>query len=161
MDMIIHDFDWLLWTFGPIDRVFAKGLYKNPDHVGKLDYALCTLHHANGVLSHVTGSWAHSGGFRTTYEICGDAGMICHDSADIAPLTVSLRQTEPGKAGVAVPESPMAPNDDPYYRELRHFTDCVISGKEPDITLEDARAAVAIAEAALISIETGEVVEIR
>jgi predicted dehydrogenase len=160
MDMIIHDFDWLRWTFGPVDRVYAKGLYNMPEHVGKLDYALCTLHHKSGVLSHVTGSWAHTGGFRTTFEICGDAGMIAHDSALTAPLTVSLRQAEPGKSGVAVPESPMAPFDDPYYRELRHFTDCVLTGKQPEITLDDARAAVEIAEAALKSIETGEPVEI-
>jgi UDP-N-acetylglucosamine 3-dehydrogenase len=160
MDMIIHDFDWLLWTFGPVNRVFAKGLYKNPNYVGKLDYALCTLHHTSGVLSHVTGSWAHTGGFRTTFEICGDAGMIVHDSTAAAPLTISLREAEPGKPGVAIPESPMAPGDDPYYREIRHFTDCVLTGKQPDITLADAMAAVQVAEAALKSIETGEMVEV-
>ena len=160
LDMIIHDFDWLLWTFGPVDRVFAKGLYKKPNYIGKLDYALCTLHHESGVLSHVTGSWAHTGGFRTTYEICGDAGMIVHDSDVVTPLSISLRQSEGGRAGVNIPESPMAASDDPYFREIRHFADCVLAGKQPDITLSDARGAVQVADAALKSIETGEPISI-
>ncbi len=92
LDLIVHDFDWLLWTFGPVERVFAKGLYKNPEYIGLLDYALVTLRHASGALSHVTGSWAHPSGFRTTFEICGDAGMIEHDSAAVAPLAIAQRE---------------------------------------------------------------------
>ena len=157
VDLIVHDFDWLLWTFGPVERVFAKGLYKNPNTAGLLDYALVTLRHASGALSHVTGSWAHPSGFRTTFEICGDTGMIEHDSAAIAPLTIALREVDGTRpAGVPAPESPMAPSDDPYYKELRHFTDCVLTGVEPDIKLAESRAAVRIAEAALESIETGK-----
>ncbi len=161
MDMIIHDFDWLLWTFGPVDRVFAKGLYASAEHRGKIDYALVTLHHVSGALSHVTGSWAHTGGFRTTFEICGDGGMLEHDSALVAPLSIASRQTDGAAvAGVAVPESPMAASDDPYCREIRHFADCVLSGRQPDITLDDARAAVQIAAAAIESIISGQPVTI-
>ena len=84
LDMIVHDFDWLRWTFGPVTRVFAQGLYGRPEHAGKRDYALVTLRLASGAVAHVTGSWAHPGGFRTTLEIAGDAGLIEHDSA-LAP----------------------------------------------------------------------------
>ena len=157
LDLIIHDFDWLLWTFGPVERVFAKGLYKNPEYAGLLDYALVTLRHASGALSHVTGSWAHPSGFRTTFEICGDAGMIEHDSAAVAPLALAQREPDGARPpGVPIPESPMAPYDDPYYKELRHFTDCVLTGAQPDIKLAESRAAVRIAEAALESIDTGK-----
>jgi UDP-N-acetylglucosamine 3-dehydrogenase len=151
LDMIIHDFDWLLWTFGPVDRVFAKGLVGQAEHQAKLDYALVTLHHASGTLSHVAGS---------TFEICGDAGMLEHDSDRIHALTLASRSASGASAGVAVPESPMSPRDDPYYKEIRHFTDCILSGAKPDITPHDALAAVQVAEAALTSIETGAPVSV-
>jgi UDP-N-acetylglucosamine 3-dehydrogenase len=157
LDMILHDFDWLRWTFGPVSRVFAKGLYGQTQYNGVLDYALVTLRFVSGALGHVTGSWAHPGGFRTTLEIAGDAGMIEHDSARSAPLTASLRSSGSG-SGVAVPESPMAGGEDPYYLEIAAFVEALQRGEPPPVTLSDAREATRISLAALESIETGKVV---
>jgi len=153
LDMILHDFDWLRWTFGPITRVFAKGLYGQAKHIGRLDYALVTLRFASGAVGHVTGSWAHPGGFRTTLEIAGDGGLIEHDSALSAPLTASLR-TANGSGGVAVPESPMAANEDPYYQEIAAFVHALQNNRPTPVTLQDAREATRIALGALESIET-------
>jgi len=157
LDMILHDFDWLRWTFGPITRVFAKGLYGRSEHAGRLDYALVTLRFVSGAVGHVTGSWAHPGGFRTTLEIAGDAGLIEHDSARSAPLTASLRTAANG-GGVAVPESPMAHTEDPYYQEIAAFVQALEKDEPPPVTLADAREATRIALAALESIETGRLV---
>jgi predicted dehydrogenase len=162
LDMIIHDFDWMRWCFRDVERVYAKGLYGKSDYKGSLDYGLVTLKFKSGALGHVCGSWAHTGGFRTTFEVCGDAGMIEHDSARSVPLTIGLRQSNTGGSpGVTVPESPLFPLDDPYYLELRHFVDCLTAKKQPTVTLQDARAAVQIALAALESIETGMPVTLR
>jgi predicted dehydrogenase len=158
LDMIIHDFDWLRWTVGEVDRVFAVGMYGGA-YTGKLDYGLVTLHFANGAIGHVAGSWAHPGGFRTQFEICGDGGMIDHDSKKAAPLNIAVRSETASGGGVSVPESPLSPTDDPYYKELRHFIDCIDSDTNPAVSLEDARAAVAIATAALESIETGRAIK--
>jgi UDP-N-acetylglucosamine 3-dehydrogenase len=160
LDMIIHDFDWLLWTFGPVSRVFACGLYGNAKYVGELDYALVTLRFASGALGHVTGSWAHPGGFRTTLEVAGDGGLIEHDSARTAPLTASLRSNEGGAGGVAVPESPMAMGEDPYFLEIQAFVKALDAGEQPPVTVHDARNAARVALAALESIETGKVVSL-
>ncbi len=157
LDMILHDFDWLRWTFGPIARVFAHGLYGRADCARRLDYALVTLRFASGVVGHVTGSWAHPGGFRTTLEVAGDGGLIEHDSARSAPLTASLRGTGAG-GGVAVPESPMAEGDDPYFLELAAFIGALERNEPPPVGVHDAREAARIALAALESIETGKVV---
>jgi predicted dehydrogenase len=157
LDMILHDFDWLRWTFGPVARVYAKGLYGQADRIGRLDYALVTLRLASGAVAHVTGSWAHPGGFRTTLEIAGDAGLIEHDSARSSPLAVSLRAAA-GGGGVAVPESPMAPEDDPYYQEIAAFVQALQKNEPPPVSLQDAREATRIALAALESIETGKLV---
>lgn len=161
LDMIIHDFDWMRWCFGEVERVFAKGLYGKSEYQGSLDYGLVTLKFKSGALGHVCGSWAHTGGFRTTFEVCGDAGMLDHDSAKSVPLTIGLRQSNAGgAAGVTVPESPLFALDDPYYRELRHFVDCISQKRQPSVTLSDARAAVRIALAALESIQTGKPVKL-
>ena len=99
LDLMVHDFDWLRWTFGPVQRVFAQGLYGKPEHAGARDYALVTLRLESGAVAHVTGSWAHPGGFRTTLEIAGDAGLIEHDSARSAPLTLAQHTAEGGRGG--------------------------------------------------------------
>ncbi|HEX5322945.1 MAG TPA: Gfo/Idh/MocA family oxidoreductase [Capsulimonadaceae bacterium] len=161
LDMILHDFDWLRWTFGPVARVFACGLYGRPRYAGEIDYALVTLRFASGAVGHVTGSWAHPGGFRTTLEIAGDGGMIEHDSARSAPLMASLRATGSAGGGVAVPDSPMAEGEDPYFLEIQAFLNALRAGMPPPVTVHDAREATRIALAALESIETGKVVNLQ
>ena len=159
LDMIVHDFDWLRWTFGPVTRVFAKGLYGRPPHTGLRDYALVTLRFESGAVGHVTGSWAHPGGFRTSLEIAGDAGMIEHDSATSAPLTLSRHaKAGNGGRGVAVPESPLAAEENPYFMEFRAFVHALQTGEAPPVTVYDAREAARIALAALESMETGKAV---
>ena len=158
LDLILHDFDWLRWTFGPVTRVFAQGLWGRPEYVGKLDYALVTLRFESGVVGHVTGSWAHPGGFRTTLEVAGDGGLIEHDSAGSAPLLSSLRQTGSSGEGVSFPESPMAPADDPYYKELAAFVSALQNNSPMPVTVHEAREAVRIGLAALESMETGKAV---
>jgi predicted dehydrogenase len=157
LDMIIHDFDWLRFTFGPVNRVFAKGLYNNPKYIGDMDYALVTLRFDSGAVAHVTGSWAHPGGFRTSLEIVGDSGMIEHDNAKTAPLTVATRGNSMTN-GVIVPESPQIPTENPYYMELQAFVDALNAGTTPPVTVYDAYEATRIALAALKSIETGKVI---
>jgi len=157
LDMILHDFDWLRWTFGPVSRVYAKGVYNRAEFRGRLDYALVTLRFKSDAVAHVTGSWAHPGGFRTTLEIAGDAGLIEHDSARSGPLTISLR-AKSGAGGVAVPESPMAAGEDPYYQEIAAFVSALEKNQPPPVTFQDARDATEIALAALQSIDTGKVV---
>jgi myo-inositol 2-dehydrogenase/D-chiro-inositol 1-dehydrogenase len=45
--------------------------------------------------------------------------------------------------------------------QLEHFAECVRTGREPLISPEDARAAVAVAEGIHKSLETGERVMLR
>jgi len=151
LDMIIHDFDWLLWTFGPAERVFARGLAYSG--LEDKDYALVTIRFKNGVIGHVEGSWATPGGFRVCFEVAGDKGLINFDSFDAAPMVLSRWAGEAGAQGVAVPSSPTAVS--PYFLELQHFIDCLEAGHKPDVTPQEAMAAVALSLAALESIRTG------
>lgn len=156
LDMVIHDFDWLRWTFGEVDRVFAKALtFKKLDHI---DYALITLRLKSGAIAHVEANWADPSGFKVDFEIAGDAGMIAFDSRFAMPLTVAKQDAGGGGGGVAVPESPLA--EDPYMLEIQHFVDNVLAGKQPSITAEDGMKAVEIALAAIESVRTGKVIRL-
>ncbi|MDW8052172.1 MAG: Gfo/Idh/MocA family oxidoreductase [Armatimonadota bacterium] len=154
LDLIIHDFDWLLWTLGAVERVYAKALtFRNLDH---LDYTLVTLKFKNGAVAHVEGVWCDPSGFKVSFEVCGDSGMLEYDSAQQVPLRSAIRAEGGSGGGVQVPSSPSV--QDPYYLELRHFIDCVKTGTTPEITVEDGYNAVRLALAAIESAQTGRVV---
>jgi UDP-N-acetylglucosamine 3-dehydrogenase len=154
LDLIIHDFDWLLWTLGAVERVYAQSLtFRNLQH---LDYTLVTLKFKNGAVGHIEGAWCDPGGFKVNFEVCGDSGMLEYDSTRQVALQVATRATDGVGGGVQVPESPAVHN--PYYLELRHFVDCVQSGQTPEITVEDGYNAVRLALAAIESAQTGRVI---
>ncbi|WP_408010219.1 Gfo/Idh/MocA family protein [Pseudalkalibacillus sp. A8] len=156
LDMIIHDFDYLRWMFGEVERVYAKSLLGR--NMLRVDYALVTLRFKSGVIAHVEGSWAHEG-FTTRYEIAGQTGIIDYDSAKETPFIMKSKMVGKGIGGVAVPESPLKKN--PYHMELEHFLSCIERNEEPKVTAEDAYKAVEIAVAALESIQSGKPVALN
>jgi predicted dehydrogenase len=157
LDMVLHDFDWLRWTFGEVERVYARGLVRDVSK-GR-DYALVTVRHRSGVLAHVEGTWSHTTPFNMKLEVAGDAGLIDYDVSQARPVRFTPRQTvSGGEKKVPVPESPLA--EDPYFLELRHFVDVIRGEAEPRITPDDALAAMRIALAALDSIETGNAISL-
>ena len=155
LDLIIHDFDYLRWCFGEVERVYAKGLQGRIS--APLDYALVTLRFKNGVIAHVEGSWAHDT-FSMKFEMAGKSGIIEYDSAKEQPLAVFSRAEQTGSRGVAIPESPLKEN--PYYLELKHFLSCIEQDKKPVVTAEDAYEAMRISLAATESMKTGKPVSL-
>ncbi len=151
LDMIIHDFDYLRWCFGEVERVFAKSLLGR--NYLRLEYALVTLRFKSGVIAHIEGTWAHEG-FSSKFEIAGEKGVLDFDSDKATSIKTIVRGDREGVVGVAVPESPFVQS--PYYRELKHFMSCMDNNEEPIVTAEDAYKALEIADAALQSIQTGE-----
>ena len=154
LDLIVHDFDWLRWVFGEVERVYARGL--GDTRLPAFDYALVTLRFKSGVVAHVEGTWNDPSGFKVAVEIAGDGGLLEYNfnQPTGAPFRSALAAAEGVGSGVDVPESPVAVN--PYQAELQHFCDCVEAGTTPSITPHDGRAAVQIALAAIESIRTGQ-----
>ncbi|MEW6227045.1 MAG: Gfo/Idh/MocA family oxidoreductase [Bacillota bacterium] len=153
MDLSIHDFDFLQWCLGPVERVYAHRFRNELP----LEHTLTVLRMKSGAIAHVEGSWAHPGGFHYRFEVCGDAGMVEFDSRRSQPLSVVARQGAGQGPGVVVPESPLA-GKEPYLRELLDFLAYIRSESVPRVTPEDAVAAVAVSLAAIKSADTGEVV---
>ena len=160
MDLCIHDLDFALWTLGPVRRAFARGLTFGGKSMS--DHALITLKHENGALSHVEGSWASPPSpFRTALELSGTQGILEWDALDPAPLQTTLRVGDesadkvPGSA-----DSPLAPEDDPYFLELKHVLEVLEQGGDFRVTPEDGLEALRLALAATESVRTGKPVEL-
>jgi predicted dehydrogenase len=153
---MVHDYDYARWLAGDVERVFCQR------HLGPgADYALVTLRFRSGAIAHVEGSWAYPSGFRTAYDIAGDAGLLTFNSERAVPLQLRLKEQQAGAGGVVVPSSPLFPEDSPYARELQHFYQCLETGEEFLVTPLDAMAAVQIANAARESAITGTPVALQ
>lgn len=158
LDLMIHDFDFLRWCFGEVERVYARNMAGiSGINEQRKDYALVTIRFKNGVIAHLEGTWAHES-FRTSFEMAGRDGIIHYDSQKNQAL-VAEKGSPDGKPGVAVPESPL--KSSPYDLELRHFIECIKTNKEPIVTADDAYKAMEIAIAALQSIKEKKPVTIQ
>nr|WP_233341009.1 Gfo/Idh/MocA family oxidoreductase [Haloprofundus sp. MHR1] len=149
LDMAIHDFDYLRWVAGEVDRVFARTTEWDDGHLNQ--HSSVVLRFEDGAVGHVEASWGYPEGspFITSYELAGDEGMLEFDARDENAVRVSG-----GVEGANAPASPLAKS--PYTAELEHFVDCVENGEDPDISPNDAREAVRVALAAIESSERGE-----
>lgn len=152
VDLMIHDFDWIIHHFGRVERVFAKNLGEN---LPNQKHSLCILRLANGAMAHVEGSWALPKGseFRTTYEIVGTEGQICYDSTRDAPLRTQVSHDQNGPIHY---DSPMYGSMNPYEAELRAFYKALGEGKPVPVTGEQALEALEVALAAVESARTGK-----
>jgi predicted dehydrogenase len=149
VDLAVHDFDWLRWTLGEVDYLYARSVgsstMKGPD------YALTTLSFDSGAVAHVESTWMDPSGFRVTFEVCGSEGMIEFDSRNTPALRTHT-------AGGTRTENPLAAVDDPYRNQLKDFVAACRREIAPPVTGYDGFMAVSIALAALESAKTGQTV---
>jgi UDP-N-acetylglucosamine 3-dehydrogenase len=145
VDLLIHDFDFLRWTLGDIERVYARGVQGR--EYNRLDYALVTLRFEDGAMAHVEGHWGYPGPFNYSIEVAGSRAILTTDSTE--PATLDL-------VGGSSAEAPdLASGKSPYERELAHFIRCIATGEEPVVKPEDAYEALRISLAATESIVKG------
>ncbi|QYK53635.1 MAG: Gfo/Idh/MocA family oxidoreductase [Fimbriimonadaceae bacterium] len=157
LDLAIHDFDWLRWTFGECTQVYAKSVRLGNTVEGAKfegDYALTTLTFECGVIAHVETTWMDPSGFRAVLEVSGSEGVIEFDSRH-APA-VRTHMDSGSTAG-----SFMDNQGDPYYKHLSQVVEAVRTGEPMPISGADGMAAVAIAEAAIQSAVEGRAVDPR
>lgn len=143
IDLAVHDFDWLLWTLGPVKEVYAKSVGAK-DGEGP-DYGLATLTLANGCVAHVESTWMDPNESRTAFEVCGSTGMVEFDSRNCPTL----------RAGGRVDQS-FLPDDDPFFQQIREFISAAREGRPALISVQDAFEALRVAEACVVSAKTGQ-----
>jgi UDP-N-acetylglucosamine 3-dehydrogenase len=145
VDLLIHDFDFLRWVLGDVERVYARGVLGR--EYNRLDYALVTLRFEDGTIAHVEGHWGYPGPFNYSIEVAGSCALLTADSTEPATLELIGGQAES-------PE--LASGRSPYEMELAHFVRCIASGEESIVKPGDAYEALRISLAATESVVKGE-----
>ena len=149
VDMLIHDFDFLRWMLGPVERVYARSSFGQ--EYTRMEYVLVTLRFRSGVIAHVEGHWGWPDPFCYAIEVAGTSALVTVDSRKRSPLAV-ITEAGPGGDG----DSPdRAVGRSPFQMEIEHFVRCATTGEKARVSGEDGYEALRIGLAAVESAETG------
>jgi myo-inositol 2-dehydrogenase / D-chiro-inositol 1-dehydrogenase len=157
LDLIIHDLDQARWIAGEVIRVFAV---QNPPTVdGRVPRNVAvhvTLVHENGAISHLHGAWGPPGmEFPTAFDVAGEVATLRFDHRGGRTVLENLAGTEREPSYLP----PTLAEESPYLTEIREFGAAFQGGPEPRVSLDDGVVAVALAEAARRSVDTGAPVD--
>ena len=161
-DQLIHDFDILRFVTGrEVVRVHAAGATRAFDWFAKFDdYAqtAVTLWLDDGTLAVLCGSRYDPVGYDVRMEVFGTKDSI---AIGLGPRT-PLRSVEPGVPPPVDPYTEWIPRfGGTYASEMDAFLAMVRNGEPNECTVEDARAALVIAEACTVSAREGRVVALE
>jgi predicted dehydrogenase len=143
----IHEIDYLMWLFGPVERVTAEAGTIGDLDIDVEDYAALTLTHVGGVRSEIHLDYLQRSK-RRGCEIVGTDGTLIWTSEGKSPEQCLVRFRAPGSNGWdTILDEPALDTDAPYAELMRRFLD----GNRCDAALLDVRGgaeALAIAVAA-------------
>ena len=162
LETLIHDFDALRYLNPGAEAVDVYAVadalaYPDFKAQGLQDTAVVLVRFDNGAIATAEANFNAVYGYDIRGEVFGSAGMAMAGDIRRTSMTFS------GAEGI-VSDTWKRNVDlfhDAYTAELAHFVDCVRSGAAPDPTGEAARAALAIALAAIRSVETGAAVRLN
>lgn len=155
MDLGIHDIDWLLWTFGDIERIMSRHMKVSKERT--FEYALITLRMKSGVIAHLELSWGAKQ-LESSVEIAGKDGLLLSDGTKNQPIAIELHHTNNTETNYL---SADVVGEAPIVTQLRHFKNCILHGEKPIITVEEAARAVAVVEDAILSGEKKDVIYVE
>ncbi len=162
LETLIHDFDTLRWLnpgAEPIEVYAVADALVRADwrDRGLLDTSVVQLRFDNGAVATAEASFQAVYGYDVRGEVFGPAGMVTAGDARQTSMTFH------GAEGVVY--NTVRRNvdlfRDAYTSELAHFVDCVRDGTTPGSTGGDARGALAIALAAIESVQMGRPVRLE
>jgi myo-inositol 2-dehydrogenase/D-chiro-inositol 1-dehydrogenase len=160
-DMMIHDFDMARWLLGeaPTEIYATASCLVDPaiGQAGDVDTAMVVLKTASGAIGQISNSRRAVYGYDQRIEAFGSKGML--QAGNKTSTTVEFS----GEPGV-VRDKPLyfflERYAEAYRAELQHFIDCCLDKAKPQTTMDDGRHALALAEAAVQSLKTGQPVKL-
>ena len=155
-DMAIHDFDMARWLLGEEPtEVFAWGsclVDKAIGEAGDIDTARTLLKTACGRLCVIANSRRSGFGYDQRIEAFGSAGMVRADN--VLESTVEV-WTEDGARADRFQNFFLDRYSAAYRFEMDHFADVIAGKAAPSVGYADGVAALALAEAAAQSLQSG------
>ena len=160
-DMMIHDLDMARFLLGeePVEVFATGGCLVDPaiGEAGDIDTAMVILRTARGALCHIDNSRRAVYGYDQRVEVFGSLGML--HAGNPAPTTVTRFTRE-----AVISDKPfpffLERYADAYRAELDHFLDIIEGKAQPEVTGRDGREALALADAAVRSMELGRPVKL-
>ncbi|TCD16699.1 inositol 2-dehydrogenase [Oricola cellulosilytica] len=154
-DMMIHDFDMCAFLFGMPNSVMAHGsCLIDPEiaRAGDVDTAVAVLTYADGRIATIRNSRRAPYGYDQRVEVLGSEGALAADNEIENTLVKSTA------AGI-VSAKPVFFFLERYMRayaiEWSAFVDACVEGKKVPVTVQDGVNALALAEAANMSLAQG------
>jgi myo-inositol 2-dehydrogenase / D-chiro-inositol 1-dehydrogenase len=161
-DMTIHDFDLVRFFLGEVVEVYATGANVVADYIaelGDIDSAVVVLRGADGTLCHITNSRHSAFGYDQRLEAFGSDGMLSVGNQHPSSVRLSnANQTEAAREYLNFFLDRYTPA---YRAELDHLISALEQGGQPSPGFADGREALALADAALESLRTGQMVRLR
>lgn len=160
-DMMIHDFDMACWIFGSApETVTAVGSsIVDPDigAAGDVDTAVVTLKFADGRIAVIKNSRRAVYGYDQRIELLGSEGLL--SAGNILENTVT-KATRDGVTGAKPEFFFLERYMRAYSIEWNAFVDAITSGSPLPVSLDDGVNALAVAEAATLSLASGQSVRL-
>jgi myo-inositol 2-dehydrogenase / D-chiro-inositol 1-dehydrogenase len=160
-DMTIHDFDLARFFLGEVVEVYAAGANVVADYIaelGDIDSAVVALRGADGALCQITNSRRSVFGYDQRLEAFGSAGMLSVGNQH--PTSVRLSGATQTEAAPAYLNFFLDRYTPAYRAELDHLITAMEQGAQPSPGFADGREALALADAALESLRTGQMVRL-
>ncbi|MCW2878585.1 MAG: Inositol 2-dehydrogenase [Sphaerisporangium sp.] len=161
-DCHIHDFDILRWVTGrEVESVYATGANRGAAffaEAGDVDTSAALLTLDDGTLVTMQGSRYNGAGYDVRMELAGTRDTVVVGLDDRVPLT-SAEPAAEFPAGEPWPDF-AARFEAAYVTEIGAFLDSVRDGGHSHCTVQDALAALRVAEAAELSRRTGRPVRV-
>jgi myo-inositol 2-dehydrogenase / D-chiro-inositol 1-dehydrogenase len=161
-DMAIHDFDMARWLLGEdIEDVFTSASCLIDPAIGKagdVDTAKTILRSSTSRLCVISNSRRSAYGYDQRIEAYGSAGALRADN--VMESTVSL-WAERGSASDALQNFFLDRYAEAYRQEMAHFAAILREEVSPAVGYRDAVEALALAEAAALSVKSRKAVEVR
>jgi predicted dehydrogenase len=129
IDLMIHDVDFIIWTFGKAEKVFCNAIYNNNNYAIQV---MAAFKMKNGAAAYIEGGYLNpsGAGLSTQMRIYGEGYLLEYYSNNSG--IVLTRKNNP------VSKIPVSGNDG-YFEEINYFINCINENKEPEIiTAQDA-----------------------
>lgn len=160
-DMMIHDFDMARFLLGEeTASVYAVGSALVDPAIGEagdVDTAAVTLKTVSGRICQISNSRRASYGYDQRLEVHGSKGMLRAENQLENSVEVA---TGSGFARAPAQHFFLERYHGAYIAELKYFAGCLDAGAKPVPTVEDGLRAQLMADAAALSLETGNVVKL-